>query len=360
MQSNDDLGPEVVMHVYDPETKMKGVIVLDNLHRGPAKGGIRMAESADEQEVRGLARAMTLKNALANLPFGGGKSGITINAKTLSEEQKEAQVRAFGKYLAMVAPKNYVAAPDIAMAEKEMRILAEIAGPKSITGKPTDIGGIPHELGSTGYGVYVSVREWLQVHKKEVRGQTIAVQGFGNVGSFAAKFLVEDKAVLIAASDSTATIIDENGLDVEELMQFKQAGNRFADYERAEKKDADEVLYLDVDVLIPAAQREVITHKNQDRIQARLISQGANLPIPEEVEELLEERGIHNIPDILANAGGVISSWVEHEGGSQDEIFEHIEKIISNNIAELTQCMREEKCSARKAAEKIAKKRLHE
>ena len=152
--SYDELGPEAVINVYDPETGMRGVIVLDNLVRGPAKGGIRMAPSADTQEVLGLARAMTLKNALADLPFGGGKSGIVADPKQLSAQDKESLVRAFAKKLSLVAPEHYVAAPDIAMAEDEMRVIADVAGPRAITGKPEDLGGMALQPLLEGAGVH--------------------------------------------------------------------------------------------------------------------------------------------------------------------------------------------------------------
>ena len=358
MEKLDSLGPEVVMHVYDPVTRMKGVIVLDSLKRGPAKGGIRMSSSATKEEVCGLARAMTLKNALANLPFGGGKSGITVDARLLSSEEKHAQVQAFAKYLAMVAPDNYVAAPDIAMAEKEMRTIAAIAGNASVTGKPVDLGGIPHELGSTGYGVYISLQEFYAHSQESLEHKTVAVQGFGNVGSFAAKFLGEDGSVLVAASDSSATLIDTEGLDVDALKEFKEAGKRFIDYPTYDKHAADAVLFVACDILIPAAQRNVITQDNYSCIQAKVISQGANLPISDEVEVLLEQAGTANIPDILANAGGVISSWVEHEGGMQEEIFDHIKRIISQNVSEMLKLIKDKSLSSRDACLHIAHARL--
>jgi glutamate dehydrogenase (NAD(P)+) len=354
---HDTIGPEVVLHLYDPHTGMRGIIVLDSMRRGPAKGGIRMALSADEDEVLGLARAMTLKNSLADLPFGGGKSGILADPKTITAEQKEALVRAFARKLALVAPDYYIAAPDIAMGEQEMRWIAAEAGPRSITGKPADLGGIPHELGSTGYGVFIAVRELLAMRNDSLKGKHVSIEGYGNVGSFAATFMAENGAVLVAASDSSGAIVDPKGINAEELRQWKEAGKRIIDYPKHDKQPADAVLFVPCDILVPAAHKHVITEANYKQVRAKIIAQGANLPIPEHVETLLEAQGVTIIPDILANAGGVISSWVEHEGGSAADIFDHIERIISKNIHELRETYTKGG-SARDAALAIAMRRL--
>lgn len=358
MVSYDTLGPEKILKAYDPETGMKAIIVLDNTTRGPAKGGIRMTPTVDEDEVFGLARAMTLKNALADLPFGGGKSGIIANAKELSVEEKEGIVRAYGRAIKEIAPAIYVAAPDISMAEREMCWIADEAGNKSITGKPVDLGGIPHELGSTGFGVYVAAREVLSAQDDTLKGKTVAVQGYGNVGSFAAEFMEQDGATLISASDSSCTLFDPDGIDATKLREFKESGKRLDEYPEHEKLDPMDVLFVECDVLVPAAQKHVITSENQDRVSAKIISQGANLPIEHHVERLLEKRGVVNVPDILANAGGVISSYIEHIGGKPDDIFDEIEKIISGNVKELSDALLSSEKDARKACLDLAHKRL--
>lgn len=358
--TTDDLGPEYVLHVYDPLTRMQGIIVLDSTVRGPAKGGIRMTPTVDEAEVRGLARAMTLKTALADLPFGGGKSGIIADPKKLTVQQKEVLVRAFAKKLAVVAPSIYVSAPDIAMAEEEMRWIASEIGGKAITGKPADIGGIPHELGSTGWGVFIATREALATKNETFVGKRVSIQGFGNVGSFAAKFMVEAGAILVAASDSTTTIHNPNGLSVEELIAWKEGKKRFADYSGAEKLDASAAITIDCDILVPAAQPDVITKQNIGKVRATLIAQGANLPIAADLERVLEQRAVIVIPDILANAGGVISSYIEWKGGSADEVFPLIEETITKNIKAISTSLGNPKASARDACLALARRRILE
>ncbi len=356
----DDLGPETILKVYDPKTGMRGITVLDSTVRGPAKGGIRMTPTVDEEEVCGLARAMTLKNALADLPFGGGKSGIIADAKKLTAQEKEGIVRAFAHAINIVAPTKYVAAPDMNMAEREMRWIAEEIGPQAVTGKPADLGGIPHELGSTGHGVYISVRELLGRSKDTLAGKDVAIQGYGNVGSWAAEFMQKDGARLVAASDSSCTLVDPEGMDAHKLRLWKEQRKPLKDYPEHEKRDSMWVLYAECDILVPAAQKNVITADNQKKVRAKLISQGANLPIPDEVEKTLEGRGVQNIPDILANAGGVISSYIEHVGGTHEEVFGEIERIIKRNVKDVWDIIEKEKCTAREACMKVAHERIAE
>ena len=356
----DELGPEKILKAYDPTTGMKAIIVLDNTTRGPAKGGIRMTPTVNEEEVFGLARAMTLKNALANLPFGGGKSGIIADPKKLTKQEKEAVVRAYGKAIKELAPAIYVAAPDISMGEQEMRWIAEEATPKAITGKPTDIGGIPHELGSTGYGVYVAARELLKQQKQTLKNKKVTVQGYGNVGSWAAEYMEEEGAILIAAADSTATIYDPQGINAKKLRLYKESRKALKDYPEHEKLEPMDVLYIETDILIPAAQKHIITTENVERINTKMIVQGANLPIEHHVERILEKKGVQNIPDILANAGGVISSYVEHIGGTAEDVFPKIETIIKNNIEILAEDLIKPERDARKACITLAKKRLNQ
>ncbi|MFT4250417.1 MAG: Glu/Leu/Phe/Val family dehydrogenase [Candidatus Woesearchaeota archaeon] len=356
MSSFDDIGPEVVLHLYDSATSLRAVIVLDNTRRGPAKGGIRMTSSVDEQEVRELARAMTLKNALANLPFGGGKSGIVANPKDFSSDEKRLLVESFARRLSLIAPKHYIAAPDIAMGSEDMRVIAGVAGKKSVTGKPVDIGGLSGKEESTGFGVFVATKEVLLLNDQSLEGVRVAIQGFGNVGSFAARFLEQAGAVIVAVSDSSATIVNQEGFVVDDLVSFKEGGGRFSDYD-AETQEASSVLFLDCDVLIPAAQARVVAEENVSQLQAKYIVQGANLPVTESAERLLEQRGVVIVPDILANAGGVIASWCEHEGLSSEEMFSEIEQRISANVSELSDVFTSSAC-ARDACVLLAKKRL--
>ena len=212
MVNFDGIGPEKILEVYNAKVGMHGFVVLDSLSLGPAKGGIRMTPDVDMDEVARLARTMTLKCSLAGLPFGGGKSGIIANPKELTEKKKKEIIEAFADALKEISPKLYIAAPDINTGEKEMAWYAKINGGKSVTGKPKNLGGLPHELGSTGFGVYQAAKVAVEHMNKKLKNMTFAVEGFGNVGWFAAKFLTKDGARLVAVSDSRGGLYNKNGI----------------------------------------------------------------------------------------------------------------------------------------------------
>src|SRR3989344_8024480 len=221
MPFEDAIGPEKIVEVYDPITKMQGVLVIDNTAIGPGKGGIRMVPDISVAEVFGLARAMTWKNALAGIPFGGAKSGIRSPAA--NGTMKAEYVRAFAEQIKDLVPSQYVPGPDMNMGEAEMAIIANVIGtPKAATGKPDSMGGLPHELGSTGYGVFLSTLVALEHRKMDVNGATVAIEGFGNVGTFTAKYLSEKGAKIIAVSDSKGTVYLQSGLEYETLMAVKK------------------------------------------------------------------------------------------------------------------------------------------
>jgi len=222
----DEFGPELIIEVYNPKVGMHGFLIIDSSARGPGKGGIRMTPTLDKEEVFRLARTMTWKNALANLPFGGAKSGIIADPKLMSKKQKDSIIAEFSKALKIVCPEKYVAAPDINTAEHEMEVFAKANGSKkSCTGKPKKMGGIPHELGSTGFGVFHSALVAVSHLGWDIKEKTVAVEGFGNVGSFVAKFISESGAKLVAVSDSKGVIYNKGGIGFKKLDNIKSKLN---------------------------------------------------------------------------------------------------------------------------------------
>ncbi|MFC1768755.1 Glu/Leu/Phe/Val dehydrogenase [Nanoarchaeota archaeon] len=364
MVEYNEIGPEKIIQVYDPETGMRGITVIDNTVLGPAKGGIRMIPDVSVEEVSRLARAMTYKNALADLPFGGGKSGIIANSKEISPEQKDKIVAAFSRKIKEECPNNYIAAPDMYMAEHEMEVFVKANGDiKSATGKPQTLCqgyacGIPHELGSTGYGVYHSTLVAMEHKGIGVSGSKIAIEGFGNVGTFAAQYLSKDGAKIIAVSDSKGAIYNENGLDVKKLLQVKLEKGSVVEYDDCEKIPHGKIFELDVDVLIPAAKANVINEGNVSSIKAKIIVQGANIPSTVEIENKLHTMGVLIIPDFIANAGGVISSYVEHIGGKPEEVFPMIERKIRPNTKLALERAEQKSITPRDAGIEIAKERI--
>jgi len=354
---NDDIGPEKIVKIYDPKSGMKGIVCIDNTKLGPAKGGCRLRPDVTEDEVFRLARAMSLKCAMAGLPFGGGKSGIIANDKELSPEKKKEIVVAYGKAIKNLAPSEYVTAPDMNMAEEEMRWIVEGNGANnSCTGKPKDMGGIPHELGSTGFGVVQAALVALEHMGKKPEEITFAVEGFGNVGEFAAKFLTEKGAKLVAASDSRGVVIEKNGLNFDRLKVVKAEKGSVIAYGTGDVQESNKILDVEADVLITAAIKDLIKHNDEDRLKFKLLVQGSNIPMPHDMEKKLHPK-ILIIPDFVANAGGVISSYVEYTGGTVEEMWKLVEEKIVENTKIMLEGTSDEKCP-REVAQEIARKRI--
>jgi glutamate dehydrogenase (NAD(P)+) len=353
----DGFGPEKIIEVYHPKSGMHGVLVIDNTALGPGKGGIRMTPTVSVDEVSKLARAMTWKCAIADLPFGGAKSGIMADSKKLSPQHKKEIVQAFAEALKPVCPSQYVAAPDMYMAEEEMRIFAEANGnKKSVTGKPADLGGIPHELGSTGWGVYHSTMVAADHMEIDIRKSSIAIEGFGNVGMFAAQYLSEKGAKIVAVSDSKGTIYNKDGLDIKKMIKVKEKTGSVVDYMPGKVLSNKEIINLPVDVLIPAAIPNLIGAGDVNKIKAKLIVEGSNIPMTPDVEDMLHRNGVLIIPDFVANAGGVISSYVEYIGGTPKQMFKMVEDKVKNNVK--TVLKEADERTPRHAAMEIAKKRV--
>src|SRR3989344_1812143 len=313
MVEYDGFGPEKIVDVYHPKTGMRGFVVIDNTALGPGKGGIRMTSNVSIDEVSKLARAMTWKCALAELPFGGAKSGIIADSKKLTPKHKQELIEAFAEAIKPVCPSQYIAAPDMYMAEEEMRIFVNANGSrKSATGKPKDMGGLPHELGSTGFGVFHAVKVAVEHLDMNISDMTFAVEGFGNVGVFAAKFLTEEGATLIATSDSKGTIYNEKGLDFGQLEKVKEKEGSVVNYKKGKVLSNKDIISTRADILIPAAVPNLIGVGDIDCIRAKIIVEGSNIPMTPEVEDMLARRKIVVVPDIVAIAGGVISSYAEY------------------------------------------------
>ncbi|MCK4319398.1 Glu/Leu/Phe/Val dehydrogenase [Candidatus Micrarchaeota archaeon] len=356
-KKKDEWGPERIIEVYDPHTKMEGVVVIDNTAIGAGKGGIRMVPDLTVEEVMGLARAMTWKNAMAGIPFGGAKGGIRANPRDPNLNKQEI-VKAFAKKIKEFVPDLYIAGPDMNMTEKEMAVIAEEAGTDSVTGKPASMGGLPHELGSTGFGVAVSTRVAVEFRGESLNGKTVAIEGFGNVGTFVMKFLTEWGAKVIAVSDSKGTIYNFNGLNYEVLMKTKKEKGTVTAYEDGEVKEGKALFEFDVDILVPGARPDVINPSNVDNIKARYVAEAANLPATHEMEKRLAEKGIVVLPDFVANAGGVISSYCETTSQTPEQMFRIVEEKITSNTKVMLE--RAENLETRTAALKIAQERVKE
>ena len=363
----DEWGPEKVLQVYDPDTGMKGVLVIDNTSTGPGKGGIRFAQSVTPLEIFRLARTMTWKCAAAGLPFGGAKGGIIADPNIVD---RVSWMKSFAKMIRPYCPSQYIAATDVGTTELDMAIFAhEIGDMRACTGKPSELGGIPHELGTTGYGVSIALQTALNILKDlkimqvPQKSQTrVVIQGFGNVGSFAARFLDQNGIKVVGVSDVSGFIYskDENGLNIPKLMKDMKGKAKLSDLKDYgyDIRDKDEIFEIGLDIFIPAAMGGVINNNTASKLLGngiKMVVEAANIPTTSDAGEYLHKNKIWIIPDFLANAGGVIGSFVEYQGRTEKEAFDLIEYKITKNIKEvLTEAIMKEE-NPRKIATGLSK-----
>jgi glutamate dehydrogenase/leucine dehydrogenase len=350
----DEFGPAKMVHIYDAPTGLQAVIAIDNVACGPSIGGVRMAPDVSAEEAFRLARAMTLKNAAAGLPHGGGKSVIFGDSK-MAFTRKEPLIRAFARAIRDLT--EYIPGPDMGTDERCMAWIKDEIG--RAVGLPPEIGGIPlDEIGATGWGLKASVEVASKFSNIDLKAARVVIQGFGSVGKHAARFLGESGTILIAACDSHGTVFNPKGINVERLIALKNSGKNVVDYLDGEKLATDAVIDIDCDIWIPAARPDVIRKDNVDRLRTKLVPQGANIPFTPEAERILHEKGVLVVPDFIANAGGVICAAVEYRGGTQSQAFAIIaEKIRANTEQVLT---RAQKCGSlpRHAANELAERRV--
>lgn len=341
-------------------------VVYHSAAKGPpCKGGIRMASDVTLEETIQLAETMTYKSALMNLPFGGGKAAIVADSQ-LPPEAKEVLVRGFAHEIRYeLVSGNYVPAPDLGTSPREMAVIfGETHIRESVTGKPVGIGGLPGREEATGYGVAVvaerAAREFLG---KEISDVTVGVQGFGNVGSWACTFLAERGAKILAVTDRGGGTMRREGIDMEELKKHEKEHGSVDGYSGKHLSN-QELLGLDVDLLIPAAIGGVITKENAGNIKAKLIIEGANAPATMEADEILAQKGVTLVPDILANAGGVVASYDEWRKGKsgtrtkREETYATIKETLLDVFEEVLKYSSKEKISLRKASLALAATRL--
>ena len=325
----DDLGPAKIVHLHAPGAGLRAIVVVDNVACGPAIGGVRMAPDVSLEECVRLARAMTLKNAAAALPHGGGKSVIFADP-AMAQGEKERVIRAFAAAIRDVS--DYIPGPDMGTDEACMAWVDDEIG--RAVGLPPELGGIPlDEIGATGFGLAVAAEAAQGFCNLRLEGARVVVQGFGAVGRHAARFLAGKGAVLVAAADGRGAVHDAKGLDIDRLAALKDEGRSVADYPGGERLGREAVIDIECDIWIPAARPDVIRKDNARRLKAVLVLQGANIPATPEAEAILAERGILSVPDFIANAGGVICAAVEYAGGGKEEAFRAIGERIRANTA---------------------------
>ncbi len=377
-----------------------GYRVQHSMARGPCKGGIRYHPDVTLDEVRALAIWMTMKTAVVDIPYSGAKGGVICNPKKMSQGELERLTRRYTSEISIIiGPERDIPAPDVYTNPQTMAWIMDTYSmnkgysvPAVVTGKPPSIGGSQGRAEATGRGVMFTVREALkhldykvltpnQWHKKikaeenndgdkgtgyRIDSATVAVQGFGNVGSVSANLLRHKGAKVIAVSDSKSGVLNPEGLDIEKLVEYKKRTGSVLDFEDTEKIDGMDLLELDCDVLIPAALENQITEDNADNIKAKIVAEGANGPTTPEADKILFEKKVFLIPDILANAGGVVVSYFEWIQSlqqlcwSERDVNVKLRDIMVNAFNNVLEVSKEKKVNMREAAYILALKKVAE
>ncbi|MEM4374808.1 MAG: Glu/Leu/Phe/Val dehydrogenase [Nitrososphaerota archaeon] len=352
----------------------RGVRVQHNNARGPYKGGIRYHPNVTVEEVTALAMLMTWKCAVVDLPYGGAKGGVVCSPKEMTRTELERLTRRYTSMIyELIGPLVDIPAPDVYTDSQTMAWImdtySQIKGyqvPEVVTGKPVSLLGSLGRNEATSRGVAISVRETAKYLGMPLKGATVAIQGFGNVGGFAAKILEQMGAKIIAVSDSKGGIYSPDGLNTARVMSHKEKTGSVIGFDGSRNISNEELLALKCDFLIPAALEDQITASNADRINARAIVEGANGPTTPEADRILGERGIIVVPDILANAGGVIVSYLEwvqnlkRETWSLDEVNSKLESKIVSAYASVVETARRHEVSLREGAMLLAVGRVAE
>ncbi|MDG1870405.1 MAG: Glu/Leu/Phe/Val dehydrogenase [Flavobacterium sp.] len=354
-----------------------GYRVQHNNALGPYKGGLRYHPTVDVEDAKALAMWMTWKTSLAGLPYGGAKGGIQIDPREYSIGELERITRRFTYALGEnIGPEHDIPAPDVNTNEQTMAWMADtFMSTKSssersknqhvVTGKPVGSGGLEGRNRSTGYGVYLTIKLLYQSRGEQLAGKKFIVQGFGNVGYWTSHFLTNDGAILLAVQDAHATIINENGIAVEDLFEHsKPRKGSIQGFDGAVEMEPAAFFGLQCDILIPAALGNQITAENAYQVKAEVVAEGANGPIDTEGEAILLQNGITIIPDIMCNSGGVIGSyfeWLQNRNGELwqlDEVMFKIDKKLTEVFKKVETVVKENQTDWRTAAYILAIKRI--
>jgi glutamate dehydrogenase (NAD(P)+) len=355
-------------------TVFTGYRVQHNVVLGPAKGGIRYHPSVDLDEMRAMAMWMTWKCAVAKIPYGGAKGGVAVDPAKLTPQELENLTRRYATEIALlIGPKADIPAPDMGT---DAHVMAWIMDTYSmhrgysvtgvVTGKPLSIGGTLGRQEATGRGIVFTAQEAARRGLTPFEGATVAVQGFGKVGGVAARLLAAEGCRVVAVSDISGGLYNEAGLDVEALERYSQQGVRLADAPGGDHISNQELLVLPVDILVPAAMESQVTGANAPQLRAKIVLEGANGPLTPEADAVLGERGIVVIPDILANAGGLVVSYFEWVQDIQcffweeDEINERLRRVMVRAFADVQNLADERRATLREAATMLAVQRVAE
>jgi glutamate dehydrogenase (NAD(P)+) len=348
--------------------------VQHNLSRGPAKGGIRYHQDVTLDEVRALAMWMTWKCAVVNIPYGGGKGGVIVDPKKLSQREIEGLTRRFTTEISpIIGPDRDIPAPDVNTNAQVMAWMMDTYSmhhgytiPGVVTGKPISIGGSLGRNEATARGAVFTLQQCSIALKVPLPGATVAIQGYGNAGSIAATLLADEGSKIIAVSDSSGGIINRAGLDPAKVNAWKKEHGTVVGFPGADEISNADILELDCDILVPAALENQITHVNADRVRAKIVAEAANGPTTPEADAILYDKGVFVIPDILCNAGGVTVSYFEWVQDMQSffwteaRINESLKEIMDRAFNDVHRMSKTREVDMRTAAYMVAVSRVAE
>jgi glutamate dehydrogenase (NAD(P)+) len=352
----------------------EGFRCTHNVARGPSKGGIRYHHEVTLEETKALAMWMTWKCALMGLPFGGAKGGVVVNPKELSISELERMTRRYTtEIINFIGPEADIPAPDVGTSPREMAWIFDTYSMNKgysvlgvVTGKPLEVGGSVGRVEATARGAAFCVREALRKQDLSIESRRVAVQGFGNVGSNLALILADQGATIVGLSDSSAAAYNADGIDVRAALEHKRETGSLEGLSATETLTNEELLLVDCDVLAPCALEQVITGENADQVKAAIVCEGANGPVTPEADNILDDRGVLILPDVLANAGGVVVSYFEWVQGLQEyfwkesEVNAKLNDIITRAFAETWRTHEERSLPMRQAAYALAVGRVAE
>jgi glutamate dehydrogenase (NAD(P)+) len=365
----------VPVHMDDGSTRVfRGYRVTHNIARGPSKGGIRYHPAVTRDEMKALAMWMTWKCALMGIPFGGAKGGVVVDPKRLTRPELERMTRRYTtEIINEIGPEKDIPAPDVGTDGAVMAWIFDTFSMNKghsvlgvVTGKPLSIGGSLGRQEATARGALFCIRDAVAKRDMRLEGMTAAVQGFGQVGSHLARFLHDEGVIVIAISDSTVALHNPNGIDVNAAVAYKRENKTLLGFKGADTIGDDELLTLGVDILAPCALEQVISERNADQVRASIICEGANGPVTPAADAILDAKGVLILPDILANAGGVVVSYFEWVQGLQEyfwkesEVNAKLNDIMSRAFDETWQTSQERGLSMRIASYGLAVQRVAE
>ena len=349
-----------------------GYRVQHNTARGPAKGGVRYHPNLTVDEVKALASWMTWKAATVNIPYGGAKGGVICDAKRMSRAELERLTRRFTyEIMPILGPERDIPAPDVATDSQTMAWMMDTYSSLSgeaalgcVTGKPISLGGSEGRVDATAQGLFYAIEEACKIKKISVRGATVAIQGYGNVGSAAARILFDKKARIVAISDSRGGVQNPRGIDPLKAYRYKERAGTVVGMPGASRISNEDLLTMKCDILIPAALENAITLHNAEQIKAKIVAEGANGPTTPHADEILARKGIFVIPDILANAGGVAVSYFEWSQNLQGahwqrlEVNQKLEFLMRSAFNDVYAMMRKHRAHSRAGAYVLAVSRV--